>query len=152
LRAEAPAEEVGADTIRAIQRAKQRATARLQAMASRSATRVAIMAYEQVNQLPLTARREALLKRLLLGGSGASAAAGAGEVQSPHAEAVIRQMQRALAAHGYRPGPVDGRLSAETVAAIRVFEMDQGLVPTGRISAEVMKRLADAEAKAAAGR
>jgi uncharacterized protein len=50
-------------------------------------------------------------------------------------------VQRQLAARGYRPGAADGRLSAETVAAIRTFEADQGLVPKGRISAVLLDRL-----------
>lgn len=152
---EAPPEQVGADTIRAIQRElKQRGYG---ALASdgvmRPALRAAIIAYEQRNGMPLTGEAsEALLKRILLGASGGPEAPGSGEVQSPQAEAVIKHMQRSLTAHGYRPGPVDGRLSAETVAAIRVFEMDQGLVPTGRISAEVMNRLANAGPKTPAAR
>ena len=44
-------------------------------------------------------------------------------------------------ARGYRPGAVDGRLSAETVAALRAFEADQGMVPKGRISVAVLERL-----------
>ena len=63
------------------------------------------------------------------------------EVRSPHAEAIIKQIQQSLAARGYRPGAVDGQISAETVAAIRTFETDQGLVPKGRISAVVLERL-----------
>lgn len=153
---EAPPEPASPDTIRAIQRElKQRGYGALaNDGVMRPALRAAIMAYEQDNRLPLTGEaNEALLKRILFGASGApEPATGAGEVQSPHAEAVIKQLQRALTAHGYRPGPVDGRLSAETVAAIRTFEMDHGLVPTGRISPDLMSRLADAGSKAPAAR
>lgn len=53
----------------------------------------------------------------------------------------VRAIQRELKQRGYRPGPTDGRLGAETVAAIKSFESDQGLVPTGRISAQVLSRL-----------
>jgi peptidoglycan hydrolase-like protein with peptidoglycan-binding domain len=147
-------EQASPETIRAIQRElKQRGHGGLVSDGiMRPATRVAILAYEQQAGLPLTGEAsEALLMRILLGASGAPEA-GAGAVQSPHAEAVVKQVQRALTAHGYRPGPVDGRLSAETVAAIRVFEMDQGLVPTGRISPGLMAKLAAADAKAVAGR
>ena len=53
-------------------------------------------------------------------------------------------VQRLLAAKGYRPGAIDGRLNPETVEAIRSFEQAQGLVPAkGRISAEVYVRLQD---------
>jgi peptidoglycan hydrolase-like protein with peptidoglycan-binding domain len=63
------------------------------------------------------------------------------EVRSPHAEAIVKQVQQALIGRGYRAGAVDGQLSADTVAAIRTYETDQGLVPKGRISAEVLERL-----------
>jgi peptidoglycan hydrolase-like protein with peptidoglycan-binding domain len=141
---EAPLNEASADTIRAIQRElKQRG---LGSLASdgivRPATRAAIMAFEHDNQLPLTGEAtDALLKRILLGASAASDSSGAGEVRSPHAQALIRHVQRLLTARGYRPGPIDGRFSAETVAAIRVFETDQGLVPKGRISVDMLGRL-----------
>ncbi len=108
----------------------------------RPATRAAIMAYEHEHRLPLTGEAtQELLKQLLFGAPPAGAAAGPPEVRSPQAQAVIRDVQRQLAARGYRPGAADGRLSAETVAAIRTFEADQGLVPKGRISAVVLERL-----------
>ena len=53
----------------------------------------------------------------------------------------IRAIQRELKQRGYRPGPADGRLRTETVAAIKSFESDQGMAPTGRISAEIFIRL-----------
>jgi peptidoglycan hydrolase-like protein with peptidoglycan-binding domain len=112
-------------------------------------TRAAIMAYEYDHRLPLTGEAtEALLARLTLGVPAASNASGAGEVRSAQAEAVIKQVQRLLVAHGYRPGSVDGRFGPETVAAIRAFEHDQGLAPAkGRVSAEVLTRLLESSAK-----
>ena len=82
-----------------------------------------------------------LLARLVLGASATNAPSGNGEAQSPHAEALIKQVQRLLTASGYRPGPADGRLRADTIAAIRAYEQDQGLSPKGRVSAEVLGRL-----------
>jgi len=139
-------EEASADTIRAIQRElKQRGYGPLASDgAMRPVTRAAIMAFEHDNRLPLTGEAtEPLLKRLVLGAPAVAEAAGVGEVRSPHAEAVIKQVQRLLTDRGYRPGQVDGRLSAETVAAIRLFESDQGLAPKGHVSAEVFSRLQD---------
>jgi peptidoglycan hydrolase-like protein with peptidoglycan-binding domain len=46
-----------------------------------------------------------------------------------------------LSALGYQPGPVNGQLEADTVRAIREFELDKGLVPRGRISPELMAQL-----------
>jgi peptidoglycan hydrolase-like protein with peptidoglycan-binding domain len=136
--------EAGADTVRAIQRElNQRGFGPLASDGSmRLVTRAAIMSYEHDNRLPYTAQAtEGLLTRLVLGASAINPPTGAGEVQSPHAEATIKQVQRMLAAGGYRPGPTDGRLGVETVAAIRAFEQDQGLAPKGRISADVVVRL-----------
>ena len=137
-------DEAGVDTIRAIQRElNQRGFGPLASDGiMRLVTRAAIMAYEHDNRLPYTAEAtEGLLTRLVLGASAVNPPAGAGEVQSPHAEATIKQVQRMLVAGGYRPGPADGRLRVETTSAIRAFEQDQGLAPKGRISADVVARL-----------
>lgn len=143
---EAPPADAGTDTdtVRAVQaELNRRGHGPVTADAVvRPATRAAIMAYEHEHRLPLTGEAtQELLKQLLFGAPPAGAAAGPPEVRSPQAQAVIRDVQRQLAARGYRPGAADGRLSAETVAAIRTFEADQGLVPKGRISAVVLERL-----------
>lgn len=139
--------DAGADTVRAIQRElNQRGFGPLASDGTmRLVTRAAIMSYEDDNRLPYTAEAtEGLLTRLVLGAPAINPPTGAGEVQSPHAEATIKQVQRMLAAGGYRPGPADGRLRAETTSAIRAFEQDQGLAPKGRISADVVVRLQSA--------
>lgn len=109
-------------------------------------TRAAIMAFEHDNRLGLTGEAtETLLKRLLLGASGEKPAANeAGRIRSQQAEIVLRTVQQSLAALGYQPGKVDGRSGEETERAIREFEMDHGLDPTGRVSAELFSRLAKA--------
>jgi len=108
----------------------------------RPAARAAVMAFEHEHRLPLTGEAtQELLKQLLFGAPPAAGPAGPPDVRSSQAQAVIKDVQRQLAARGYRPGAADGRLSAETVAAIRTFEADQGLVPKGRISAVLLDRL-----------
>ena len=137
-------DEASPDTVRAIQRElSQRGFGPVASDGiMRPITRAAIMSYEHDSRLPLTGEAtEALLTRLVLGAPATNTPSGAGEVQSPHAEALIRQVQSMLVASGYRPGPADGRIRAETAAAIRAFEQDQGLAPKGRVSAEVMARL-----------
>lgn len=114
------------------------------------ATRAAIFAYEQDHRLPLTAAAsEDLLRRLVLGTPAATAAAGeegsAGQAASPEAEAVIASVQRSLAQLGYRPGGADGRLGEETARAIRDFEVDRGMVPKGRLAAELVRQLEAAQ-------
>jgi peptidoglycan hydrolase-like protein with peptidoglycan-binding domain len=118
-------------------------------------TRAAIMAFEHDHAMALSGEAsERLLKRILLGAAGPASAdsLSAGRVSSGHAEQVIRSVQQWLAALGYRPGRIDGRPGEETVQAIRDFEMDKGLVPRGRVSAELVVRLGEAATPKAASR
>jgi peptidoglycan hydrolase-like protein with peptidoglycan-binding domain len=146
---EPPPDEADIEAVRSIQRElKRQGYGPLVADGIvRPEARAAIMAFEHEHRLPLTGEAtQALMKRLVFGIATSGETAAAREVRSPHAEAIVKEVQRRLAARGYRPGPIDGRLSAETVAAIRVFETDQGLAPKGRISAEVFMRLQDSDA------
>src|SRR5215510_15447168 len=113
------------------------------------ATRAAIMAFEHDHGMRLSAQAsERLLKRIVLGDiepaevSDSVADRGA----SARAAEVIRSVQQWLAALGYQPGQTDGRLGEETVTAIREFEVDKGMVPRGRISAELVGRRTEATA------
>jgi peptidoglycan hydrolase-like protein with peptidoglycan-binding domain len=113
------------------------------------ATRAAIIAYELDQRLALTAApSEDLLRRLVLG-TPRSAAPGeetsAGQGVSTEAEAVIASVQRSLVRLGYRPGRADGQLGEETARAIHDFEVDRGMVPKGRISAELVRQLEAAQ-------
>lgn len=149
---EAPQSEAEPETVRAIQRElKQRGYSAAAADGvMRMSTRAAIMAFEHDNGLPLTGEAsEGLLKRILLGASaGAADPADAGKVRSLEAERIIRFVQQTLASLGYQPGRADGRPGEETDRAIREFEMDKGLVPKGRISADLIAKLTEAAAQA----
>jgi peptidoglycan hydrolase-like protein with peptidoglycan-binding domain len=118
-------------------------------------TRAAIMAFEHDHAMALSGEAsERLLKRILLGATDAASAdsLGAGKVRSSHAEQLIRSVQQWLAALGYQPGRIDGRPGEETVKAIRDFEVDKGLVPRGRVSAELVVRLSEAAVPKASSR
>ncbi len=135
-------EETDTDTVRAVQEQlnRQGYGPIVADGVMRQPTRAAIMAFEHDRRLGLTGEAsQDLLKKLVFGTP--EGAAGDGEVRSPHAEAIVKQVQQSLIARGYRTGAVDGQLGAEIVAAIRTFETDQGLVPKGRISADVLERL-----------
>jgi peptidoglycan hydrolase-like protein with peptidoglycan-binding domain len=152
---EAPQEEAGAETVRAIQRElHQRGYGPLASNGVMGlATRAGIMAFQHDQGLALTGEAsEGLLKRILLGASAGLEPAGTGRARSAQAEQVIRTAQQWLAQLGYQVGRVDGRLGEDTVKAIRDFEMDKGLVPKGRISAELVARLSDAAAPKPSGR
>jgi peptidoglycan hydrolase-like protein with peptidoglycan-binding domain len=140
---EATAEEADADTVRAVLTELNRRGYGPLAIdgAMSPAARAAVMAFEQEHRLPLTGEANQERLKQLIFGAPAPSGAGALEVRSPHAQALIKDVQRLLDARGYRVGAVDGRLSAETIAAIRTFETDQGLAPKGRISVAVLERL-----------
>jgi peptidoglycan hydrolase-like protein with peptidoglycan-binding domain len=107
-------------------------------------TRGAIMAFESDTALPLTAEpREGLLQALLLGSAQARApGAAADTAPDPEAARVIESVQRALNHLGYLRSAPDGRLNDETRRAIRRFEADRKLAETGRISGELIAKLA----------
>jgi peptidoglycan hydrolase-like protein with peptidoglycan-binding domain len=58
------------------------------------------------------------------------------------AEEVIRAVQRAFRQLGYIATLPDGRLNDATRRAIRKFELDRKLDETGRISGELLAKLA----------
>ena len=107
-------------------------------------TRGAIMAFEHDQGLPLSGDpTELLLRQMQLGPTAKDATVRAVRPQrAPHAEQVLRTVQQSLATLGYFAGKVDGRPGDETERAIREYEMDNGLVPTGRVSAPLLNRLA----------
>ncbi len=50
-------------------------------------------------------------------------------------------MQQALAARGYEPGAANGRAGRQTQQAIRKFQADRGLEPTGAIDYALLEGL-----------
>lgn len=111
------------------------------------ATRAAVIAFEHDHGLALTGEAsERLLEHILFGAAANGEATGAGRVGSAQAEQIVRSVQQWLAALGYQVDRIDGRLGEATVKAIRDFEMDKGLVPKGRVSAELVARLREAAA------
>ncbi len=108
------------------------------------ATRAAIMAYEHDHALPLTGTPSEPLLRHMQGRRDAVSPAGThgGRMhRHPAAEQVLRTVQQALATLGYFSGRIDGQPGEATTRAIREFEIDNGLVPTGRVSAPLLARL-----------
>ena len=54
-----------------------------------------------------------------------------------------KSIQRALTDLGFYTGPIDGRMSAETVAAMRALQADLGVPQTGVIDAATLKAIYD---------
>ena len=61
----------------------------------------------------------------------APAALGQGDAPHRRASQQVRDIQRMLKGLGYQPGPIDGILGPRTREAIRAFEVESGLHPTG---------------------
>ena len=117
-------------------------------------TRAAIMGFEYDHALPMTGKpSQRLLKAIILGDGARGARTVGSNGQSTEAADVIRSVQASLAKAGYKPGRVTGKLSPETMRAIRAFEADQALPETGRISGPLVSRLArvSGDGKLAAG-
>jgi hypothetical protein len=53
----------------------------------------------------------------------------------------VRALQRALAAAGLDPGSVDGSFGPHTLAAVRAFQIQHGLVPDGEVGAQTRAAL-----------
>jgi peptidoglycan hydrolase-like protein with peptidoglycan-binding domain len=51
------------------------------------------------------------------------------------------ELQRALSQEGYYRGPIDGDIGSGSRAAIRAYQSDHGLEPTGRIDAALLHSL-----------
>jgi lipid-binding SYLF domain-containing protein len=72
----------------------------------------------------------------------AAPAAQAPTTQAPAAQAYdLTIIQAALAAKGYDPGPIDGKMGAKTRAAIRRYQSDTGFEVTGNPSAALQRSL-----------
>ncbi|NBB84336.1 MAG: hypothetical protein GVY28_13140, partial [Alphaproteobacteria bacterium] len=96
-------------------------------------TRAAIRAYQRDTGRTVTGEpSRALLDRLTRAESGTP--------EGPTADQ-IAGLQRALNQRGYEAGPVDGVLGPSTRTAIRTYQSDSGLEPTGRVSADLLARL-----------
>lgn len=115
-------------------------------------TRAAIMAYQHDNKLPLTGEAsEELLQAIIFGREGAKETVTDGGRTTGQAERIVRNVQEQLNALGYNAGPANGRLTEDTMRAIRAFETAQSLQVTGRVSGPLVARLGRMPGRLAAG-
>ena len=57
------------------------------------------------------------------------------------ASVLVWQIERALADRGYRTGPIDGTMDATTNEAVRSYQHDAGLPPTGEIDKALLANI-----------
>ena len=107
-------------------------------------TRAAIMAYEYDHGLALTGEpSETLLQHMQRGTAARPGnAPRPRQARSGNAEQIIRTVQQSLSQLGYFAGKIDGHAGDDTVRSIREYEVDAGLVPSGRVSAPLLMKLA----------
>jgi peptidoglycan hydrolase-like protein with peptidoglycan-binding domain len=58
----------------------------------------------------------------------------------PNAQ-LTREAQKLLTELGYEPGPIDGQYGRRTASAIKAFQLDNGLIPDGKIDKSLLKTL-----------
>lgn len=119
-------------------------------------TRTAIEAYQQAQNLAVTGEvTEALLERLRETAAAAPPAAAEPAVAAappvtatapaiagrPTEAATILAVQTALNQTGFGPIAATGAVSTETANAIRRFQLDQGLTPTGQVDEALIARM-----------
>ena len=111
-------------------------------------TRAAIMAWEHDHGLPPTGEpTEAVMKAIVLGVSAQAAGQITAQWQAlpkdkrARPDQMMRMVQQSLSALGYNLGKTSGRMNDDTERAIREFETDQNLTPSGRVSGPLVARL-----------
>lgn len=73
-----------------------------------------------------------------LGGTSQQGGAMQGGMQD---QASVKQVQEKLSQQGYEVGPVDGIFGPKTQQALRKFQQDKGVQPTGQIDQQTMTAL-----------
>ena len=102
--------------------------------------RLAILAYEFDNSLPLTGEpTEALLKRVLFDGN--QGPRGSFSDRAELNTKLVMEAQRMLAGLGFFRGTFSGRIDVWTSNAIRDFERHRGIPLTGRLTDQTLLEL-----------
>ena len=102
--------------------------------------RLAVLAYEFDNSLPLTGEpTEALLKRVLFDGN--QGPRGSFTDRAELNTKLVMEAQRMLAGLGFFRGTFSGRIDVWTSNAIRDFERHRGIPLTGRLSDQTLLEL-----------
>ena len=64
-------------------------------------------------------------------------------------EFLVREAQQRLALLGYNPGPADGQAGSRTLAALKLFQADNGLPVTGQLDTETAALLSQRSSQGA---
>lgn len=109
-------------------------------------TRDAIMRYQRENSLAMSGKPDAqFLEHLQYIYHIHQASTATGSITPVVDDRSVARAQRELQKLGYDPGPVDGKLGAKTIDAIRLFQADMQLPADGALSPALLDRLAPAK-------
>ena len=73
-----------------------------------------------------------------LGGTQQGGTQGSGQALG---SSEVQQVQQKLSEQGYKPGPVDGKFGPKTQEAVRKFQQEKGIQPTGQIDPQTIAAL-----------
>lgn len=90
---------------------------------------------------PADAQSEATAQAPTSAGSDGAGSSNGLAMAQVSSQDLIRLIQDALARLSYDPGPIDGRVGAQTASAIKAFQRDYNLVPDGRPTLELLGHL-----------
>ena len=115
-------------------------------------TQAALRQFQKSENLDPTGRLNR--QTLVALGIQESAASGATE-ERQYGPEIVRKVQGTLSARGFKTGPANGRMTAQTRQALRQFQKSENLEETGRLNPGTLSALgmeSETAASAAAGR
>ncbi len=128
-----PVESATQRLLNALQRELGRRGYAGQLQAQANGLRLAVLAYEFDNGMPLTGEpNEALLKQILFDLNQAPRGAFADRAEAN--QRLVMEIQKTLLGHGFFRGALSGRMDVWTSEAVKDFERHQGLTLTGRLT------------------
>ncbi|MGO9484773.1 MAG: peptidoglycan-binding domain-containing protein [Rhodomicrobium sp.] len=135
-----PVESAAQRLVTALQRELGRRGYADQLQAQANGLRLAVLAYEFDNSMPLTGEpTEALLKQILFDINQAPRGAFADRAEAN--QRLVLEIQKALLGHGFFRGALSGRMDIWTSEAVKDFERHQGLTLTGRLTEATLLEL-----------
>jgi len=114
-------------------------------------TVAAIKQYQSDNKLSITGQPSSSLLTKLQGAQASAVTRSTATVAPAVSASVIKQIETALQDKGYNVGPVDGKLDAQTSAAISTYQRHAGLTQTGQPSQALLQNIQTSSVTAKSG-
>jgi len=114
-------------------------------------TTAAIKQYQRDNSLSITGQPSSSLLTKLQGTQTSAVTRSTATVAPAVSASVIKQIETELEDKGYDVGPIDGKLDAQTSAAISTYQRHAGLTQTGQPSQALLQNLQSSSVTAKSG-